>query len=238
MPKQTFVFKQFAIHQDKCAMKVGTDAVIIGSWVNPQAARRILDIGTGSGVIALMLAQRSTAEIEAIDIDKDSCEQALENVKFSKWPARVKVRQISFQDFSNLSQDKFDLIVSNPPYFIDSLKSKEESRAHARHSDLLPFDAMISGVKKLLHPGGKFYLILPSKEANLFRDMAEQKGLHLSKLLRVRTTRDKSTEKRHVMRFEFSPKSFSEETIIIEKDKRHEYTQEYKELTKDFYLQF
>jgi tRNA1Val (adenine37-N6)-methyltransferase len=238
MANQAFVFKQFTIHQDKCAMKVGTDAVILGSWVNPGDAKKILDIGTGTGIIALMLAQKSSGEILAIDIEKESCEQAIENVKFSKWPHRVKVHNISLQDFATLCTEKFDLIVSNPPYFIDSLKSREESRAHARHSDTLPFDELISSVKKLLHPKGKFYLILPPKEADLFRDMAKQKGLSISKLLRIRTREDKSTEKRQVMRFEFKPKSFSEETIVIEKDQRHEYTEQYIELTKDFYLQF
>ena len=219
-------------------MKVGTDAVILGAWVNVKDSKKILDIGTGTGVIALMLAQKSPAEITAIEIGKDAYEQALENVRFSKWPTQVSVQNISFQDYYTLSTEKFDLIVTNPPYFTDSLKSKEESRASARHNDTLPFDILISGVKKLLHAQGKFYLILPAKEGDIFRDMAEQKGLHLSKLLRIRTKADKTTEKRHVMRFEFTPKSFSEETIVIEQDARHDYTQEYKDLTKDFYLGF
>ncbi len=220
-------------------MKVGTDAVILGAWTDPRDAKQILDIGTGTGVIALMLAQKSEAIIEAIEIDKDSCDQASDNVKFSKWQNRINVQHISFQDYSTIHDDKkFDLIITNPPYFIASLKNKEESRALARHSDLLPFNTLISGVKKLLHPKGRFYVILPSKEADLFRDLAEQKGLHLSKLLRIKTRLDKPEEKRHVMRFEFNPKSFSEETLVIEKGKRHEYTEEYKQLTKDFYLNF
>lgn len=238
MSNQAFVFKEFTIHQDKCAMKVGTDAVILGAWVNTADARKILDIGTGTGIIALMLAQRSKADIHAIEIDRDSYEQACGNVKFSKWPEQIKVHHISFQDYATLGNEKFDLIVTNPPYFIASLKNKEESRALARHTDLLPFDALIDGVKKLLQPGGRFFLILPAKEANIFRDMAEQKGLHLSKLLRIKTRLDKPEEKRHIMRFEFSPRSFSEETLVIEKDNRHQYTKEYKELTRDFYLNF
>jgi tRNA1Val (adenine37-N6)-methyltransferase len=238
MSSQAFVFKEFTIHQEKSAMKVGTDAVILGACVNPADAKKILDIGTGTGVIALMLAQRSKAEIEAIDIDKDSCDQAEENVKFSKWASRIKVHCISFQDFVGTISDKFDLIVTNPPYFTASLKNKEESRALARHTDQLPFEDLIDGVKKSLHPAGKFFLILPYKEANTFRDLAEAKGLHLSKLLRVKSRLDKTEDKRHVMRFEFTPKSFSEETIVIEKDSRHQYTREYMELTKDFYLDF
>lgn len=219
-------------------MKVGTDAVILGAWVDPADAKNILDIGTGTGVLALMLAQKSKAKIEAIEIDKDSCDQASDNVRFSKWPDRINIQHISFQDFSTLSEGKFDLIVTNPPYFIASLKNKEESRALARHSDLLPFSTLISGVKKLLHPKGRFYLILPSKEADIFRDLAEQNGLHLSKLLRIKTRVDKPEEKRHVMKFEFSPTSFSEQTLIIEQGSRHEYSEEYKTLTKDFYLNF
>jgi tRNA1Val (adenine37-N6)-methyltransferase len=238
MSNQAFVFKEFTIHQEKSAMKVGTDAVILGAWVNPADAKKILDVGTGTGVIALMLAQRSKAEIEAIDIDKDSCEQAEDNVRFSKWASRIKVHCTSFQEFVGTIADKFDLIVTNPPYFTASLKNKEESRALARHTDQLPFEDLIDGVKKSLHPSGKFFLILPYKEANTFRDLAEAKGLHLSKLLRIKSRLDKTEDKRHIMRFEFTPKSFSEETIVIEKDNRHQYTREYMELTKDFYLDF
>ncbi len=238
MAHQTFVFKQFNIQQDKCAMKVGTDAVLLGAWIKTNGAQHILDIGTGTGVIAIMLAQKSNATIDAIDIEINACTQARENVRFCKWNKRIQVHHISAQDYARTNPPKYDLIVSNPPYFIQSSKSAEEERTHARHNDLLPFQELIESVIALLSPKGRFCVILPNKEAGILRDMAENKGLQLSKLMRVRTKVNQDNEKRHLMQFEFQPASFSEESIVIEKDERHEYTEEYKELTRDYYINF
>jgi len=237
MANQEFVFKQFKIKQDKCAMKVGTDAVLLGSWVNTANANTILDIGTGTGIIALMLAQRSNALIDAIDIDKNAFIQATENVADSKWKEHIKVHHISLQQFADEHTEKFDLIVSNPPYFVDSSKASEESRSNARHTDQLPYDHLLKGVLKLLSPHGKFYVILPTKESEQFRDLAEENKLFLTKLTRVITRTDKP-EKRWLMRFEFTRKTFSEDSITIEEDARHQYTDAYKELTKEYYLAF
>jgi tRNA1Val (adenine37-N6)-methyltransferase len=238
MPNTSFAFKQFTIKQDLCAMKVGTDAVLLGSWVQPNGSKSILDIGTGTGIIALMLAQKSDAKIEAIDIDEDSVTQAKQNVLDSKFASKIEVFQSSFQAFAKETDRKFNLIVTNPPYFEQSLKSSDEQRSFARHSDVLPFDELLDGVVKLLDPKGKFYVILPIIEAEKFRVIAEKKGLHLSKLLRVKSRTDKEIEKRHLMQFEFTPSEFSERTLSIEHQERHHYTDEYKELTKDYYPNF
>lgn len=237
MSNQTFAFKQFKIVQDKCAMKVGTDAVLLGSWVNASNAKTILDIGTGTGIIALMLAQKSSARIDAIDIDLNAFIQATENVNDCTWKDRIEVHHISLQQFAKESDHKYDSIVSNPPYFIDSSKASEESRTNARHTDQLPFKDLLDGVLKLLNPNGKFYVILPTKESELFREDAEKHKLFLTKVTRVITRTDKP-EKRLLMRFEFIQRAFSEDSITIEKDERHSYTDEYKELTKDYYLAF
>jgi tRNA1Val (adenine37-N6)-methyltransferase len=239
MSNVSFAFKKFNIKQDRCAMKVGTDAVLLGAWVAPNGSNRILDIGTGTGVISLMLAQKSNAAITAIDIDKDSTEQATTNVAESSFKNHVEVKHMSFQELAQTCTHKFDLIVTNPPYFIDSAKNKDESRRkNARHADLLPFKDLIDGVKKLLDDKGKFCLILPKNEAGIFRSMAELKGLYLSKLLRIRTTLEKDSEKRRLMQFEFKESEFSESTLVIEADSHRNYTTEYKELTKDYYLHF
>jgi len=238
MSNQHFAFKQFLIRQDKCAMKVGTDAVLLGAWVKPNGAKRILDIGTGTGVIALMLAQRTEALIDGIDIDDMACLQAQENVALSPWFERVRILHHSLQEYSEETTTRYDLIVSNPPYFLDSSKALGLERTTARHADLLPYVELIESVIRILDKKGKFCVILPYKEASILRELAKERGLHLSKLLRVRTRTDKETEKRQIMQFEFSPSSFSEETIVIEKDERHSYTEEYKELTKDYYLGF
>lgn len=237
MPHETFVFKQFTIHQDKCHMKVGTDAVLLGSWIQPQQEKRILDIGTGTGILAIMLAQKSTAHIDAIEIDQGAYEQAVQNATFCKWRNRIKVYHESLQQFTSTHKEKYDLIVSNPPYFVDSSKPPKEGRVAARHNDFLSFEELIDGVVKTLNPAGKFLVILPNKEATSLKDLAEKQGLRLSRLLRI-TKHDKATEKRHIMQFEFSPTSFNEETIVIEKEGRHEYTDEYKELTKEYYIHF
>lgn len=238
MPNSAFAFKQFNVKQDKCAMKVGTDAVLLGSWIQPNGSTHILDIGTGTGVIALMLAQKTNASIVGIDIDVSATQQAQENVDESKFKNSITLFNTSFQDYVKTTSLKFQLIVSNPPFFEQSLKSSDEKRSNARHADVLPFDELLEGVIKVLDETGKFCLILPTLEADKFRNMAQKKGLYLSKLLRVKSRVDKDTDKRHLMQFEFKPTEFSEETIAIEEDQRHSYTQAYKELTKAYYLNF
>lgn len=219
-------------------MKVGTDAVLLGAWVIPNGSSQILDIGTGTGIIALMLAQKSNAEIHAIDIEKSACDQARINVEESIFRHKVSVSHHSLQEFSKISGKKFDLIVTNPPYFVGSLKNSASDRSHARHADVLPYVELVDGVKLLLNPKGKFCLILPKKEAEKFRELAESKGFHLSKLLRVRTRLDKDEEKRHLMQFEYFPTEFSESTLVIEQDERKSYTEEYRKLTSDYYIHF
>lgn len=238
MSNSTFAFKQFVIKQDKCAMKVSTDAVLLGAWVIPNGSQNILDIGTGTGVIALMLAQKSKGKIHAIDIDKSAYEQAKINFAESVFKDHLSIEHKSLQEFSKTVGVKFDLIVTNPPYFVDSLKNSDSNRSNARHADVLPYIELIEGVKAVMSEKGKFCLILPKNEALKFRELAEARGFHLSKLLRIRTTLDKDEEKRHLMQFEFRPTEFSESTLVIEKDERHSYTDEYKKLTQDYYIHF
>lgn len=175
MPGTSFAFKQFIIKQDKCAMKVGTDAVLLGAWVIPNGSKQILDIGTGTGVVALMLAQKTEAHIDAIDIDENAFIQAKQNVSESKFANQVSVIHSSLQDYSKITSNKYNLIVTNPPYFEQSLKSSDEQRSFARHADVLPFEELIEGVTKLLDQKGKFCLILPTLEAEKFRAMAQKK---------------------------------------------------------------
>src|SRR4051812_37120730 len=161
MSDSTFRFRQFTVHQDKCAMKVGTDAVLLGSWIRPGLSRYILDIGTGTGLLALMIAQKSFAGIDAIDIDQGAFFQATENVRISPWYSRIYIYHQSFQNFSKTTTKQYDLVVTNPPYFHDASKPSIESRIHARHDDQLTFLELANGVKKVISPEGKFYLILP-----------------------------------------------------------------------------
>ncbi len=238
MPNDFFAFKQFTINQSQCAMKVNTDGVLLGAWVIPNGSKKILDIGTGTGVIALMLAQKSEATITAIEIDKDSAQQADENFKSSKFYNQLNLINVSFQAYAKQTNEKFNLIVTNPPYFVDSLASIQPNKAIAKHNYALPFDELIDNVKLVLEVKGKFCVILPKNEAEQFRELAKQKGLYLSKLLRVKTKQESESEKRHLMQFEYRETEFSEAALVIEKEKRHEYTDEYINLTKDYYLHF
>jgi tRNA1Val (adenine37-N6)-methyltransferase len=238
MSNPSFIFKQFTIFQHKGAHKVGTDAVLIGSWAQVDKARKILDIGTGTGIIALMMAQKSNASIDAIDIEQSSYEQALDNVSHSRWHDRIRVHRSSLQDFAKKNEHKFDVIITNPPYFVDSYKAPDEERSHARHNDTLPFADLVQGVKQLLSPDGRFYIILPTREAQDFKSMAEKKGLFLVKRLRVKTKLVNDTEKRHLMQFSYNSQPLVDQTLSIEKEGHHDYTDEYKILTGDFYLHF
>jgi tRNA1Val (adenine37-N6)-methyltransferase len=221
-------------------MKIGTDAVLLGSWVKTYGVRSVLDIGTGTGVIALMIAQKCAAEIDAIEIDHDSAEQARFNAAQSPWSERVHVQNISLQDFVKIHDGKYDLIVSNPPYFVDSLLSSEANRTAARHTVHLTFEELISCAVKLLSKEGKFNVILPVKEGEQFVDIALKHGLYLRRLMRVRSSPGKA-DKRWLMQFGFTKKEqISDSALVMESDPqlRHSYTQEYIELTKDYYLQF
>ena len=235
MSEATFHFRQFTVHQEKCAMKVGTDAVLLGSWIKTGNANKILDIGTGSGIIALMLAQKSVAEINAIDIDVNAFQQAHENFMISPWFDRLKSIHQSLQDFSFKHEGKYDLIVTNPPYFHHASKPVEESRINARHSELLTFDELVDGVRKLLNPEGRFIVILPCKEGMEFLDKAQRKELFCHHLLRIKTKADKN-EKRLIMEFGFHFGILTEEEIIIQEEDGS-FTQDYIDLTRDYYIQ-
>jgi tRNA1Val (adenine37-N6)-methyltransferase len=216
-------------------MKVGTDAVLLGSWLQTGNAENILDIGTGSGLIALMLAQKSNARIDAIDIDEHAYKQARENFLISPWFDRLQSIHQSLQEFSNNYSGKYDLIVTNPPYFHHASKPAIESRLNARHGDLLTFDELIDGVKKLLKTNGRFCVILPCKEGMEFLEKAQRKELFCHHILRVKTKADKN-EKRLIMEFSFQFKTLTEEEIKIHEEDGS-FTKEYIDLTRDYYIQ-
>lgn len=232
----SFQFKEFIVHQDSTAMKVGTDGVLLGAWVNPIESN-ILDIGTGTGLIALMLAQRTNkAIIEAVEINAAAYKQAENNFLLSKWKSRLNPINESIQNFT--SQKKYDLIVSNPPYFVNSTKAPDDSRSTARHSDSLSFNELLHSVTNLLSLKGTFSLILPVNEATLFLKLATSKKLYLNRRCKIKPNINKD-HNRVLMDFSFTPvKHFIDEQLTIETEKRHEYTKEYITLTKDFYLNF
>ena len=260
-----FKFKQFTIHQDRTAMKVGTDGVLLGAWAPiAPTAKKLLDIGTGTGLIALMLAQRLTQctmhnakctidteksdvnnyelcimncelKIDAIDIDQSSIEQATENIKNSPFASYITPHHTSLQEHT--ATEKYDAIVCNPPYFVASLKCPDASRTQARHTDSLSFDDLLQHSARLLNPKGSLSVILPINEGNQLIELAPKYGFSLTELVHVHPT-PTSEPKRLLMHF---IKQSTENSSILSSKltielARHQYTPEYIALTRNFYL--
>jgi tRNA1Val (adenine37-N6)-methyltransferase len=236
MANNYFSFKQFTIYQDRCAFKVGTDGVLLGAYADVSQAVKILDIGTGTGLIALMLAQRCEAIITAIEPDKESFSQACLNIEGSNWTKRIKTHNSSLQDFFP-GDDKFDLIITNPPYFTDSLKNPDPGKASARHNFLLSNDDLLAGVKRLITDDGKFQIILPYAEAYVFIAAAQAYGFYCNDILKVKPL-PTSEIKRMILTFTRQRLKPTEKFLTIEHGKRHEFTEEYMNLTRNFYLNF
>lgn len=231
-----FKFKQFNVNHDRCAMKIGTDAVLLGAWATiEQQPFSILDIGAGSGIISLIMAQRSNAQvIDGIEIDDEAYEQCVENFEASPWGDRLFCYHASLEEFTDEIDDKYDLIVSNPPFYSENYKTENESRDLARFQDALPFNHLIECASKLLAPNGKFSVIIPHKETTQFSKIAKHFKLYPNKILQVKGT-PKSEIKRSLIEYSFSETKIETNQLVIEIE-RHQYTEGYINLCKEFYL--
>ena len=232
----TFTFKQFQVNQDRCAMKIGTDGVLLGAWTplnnNPF---NVLDIGAGTGILSLMLAQRSNSEqIDAIEIDEDAYEQCVENFETSPWGDKLFCFHAGLDEFVDEPEDEYDLIISNPPFYAEDFKTDNSQRDMARFQDAMPFEELIEAATLLLSDNGIFSVIIPFKEEAKFVSMCKELDLFPFKITRVKGTPN-SEIKRSLLAF-----SRIEQTPIIDEltieISRHQYTPEYIDLTKDFYL--
>ena len=231
-----FQFKQFSVAQDRCAMKVGTDAVLLGAWsALDHMPNTILDIGSGTGILALIMAQRSTAElIDALEIDADAYEQCVHNFETSDWGDRLFCYHASLDEFVGEIEDTYDLIISNPPFYTDHFKSRNEARNKARFEDALPFEELLTSASKLLSVTGQLNVIIPFSEEINFISLAKNVDLYPIRILRVRG-QEESPVKRSLISFTFQENKIEVSELTIEIT-RHHYTQEYINLTKDFYL--
>ncbi|MBV7334214.1 methyltransferase [Chloroflexi bacterium TSY] len=266
MPNPYFRFKQFVIYQDRCAMKVGTDGVLLGAWVSLAHAHQILDIGTGTGLIALMLAQRvaqyncadsllvargnssdsaartgSSRRIDAIEIDEAAYEQACENVERSPWAEQIDVHHLSMQAYTNMCQRRYDLIVSNPPYFANSYQSRQASRNTARHSNQLEPTELLSAADRLLKVGGRLALIYPYEQMQAVLKQTQEHGLYCRRKLYVQPTPESPVKRLLVeleKRFSFVEPPPCHETTIALELARHVYTPEFIDLIRDFYVKY
>ena len=232
---EKFTFKQFSVEQSGAAMKVGTDGVLLGAWVGLSAdTKRVLDVGTGTGLLALMVAQRTTeAQIVAVEIEPQAAEQARVNVTSSPWAERIKVVCVDAKEYD--SEQKFDLIISNPPYFTASLHSPDAERNLARHTDTLSLSTLCSLAVRLLSENGRLAVVLPSDCERTIRMAAIGVGLHPTRLCRVRTSSAKHP-KRVLM--EFSRRGDGEQQSELVMSHKGESTEEYVELIHDFYLRY
>jgi len=231
-----FYFKQFTVQQDRCAMKIGTDGVLLGAWAEVSQAQQILDIGTGSGVIALMLAQRTeTARIHAVEVETEAYHQACENVQASPWADRLSVYHAAIQDFAQSSGIQYDLIVSNPPFFSGGTFSGSQDRNSVRHTVKLPHGDLLQVARKLLSAEGSFCVILPLIEGLRFAELAQNYHLFCTKMTEVRPKAEKPVE-RLLMQFQRNARPLLKDSLVVQHEERNDWTEDYIKLTGAFYL--
>lgn len=233
---EPFQFKEFTVHQDRCAMKIGTDGVLLGAWagagIEPDS---ILDVGAGTGVIGLQMAQRFDAQIiDAVEIDTDAYEQCQENFEASPWGDRLFCYHAAFQEFAQEIDERYDLIVSNPPFYTEDYKTPDPKRDRARFNDALPFDHLLVCAAHMLSEDGVIALILPHDHERELIELAGQIGLKPARICRVRGQLE-SPIKRSMIEFCKTDRDPVESELTLEIT-RHEYTPEYRELVSKFYL--
>lgn len=235
MSNPYFGFKNFTVYHDKCAMKVGTDGVLLGAWVKLRKAKKVLDVGTGTGLIALMLSQRSGGllSVDAIDIDESAVFQTLENVGRTPF-LHIKAIHTSLHEYDKRCEEKYDMIVSNPPYFSSSLHSPDGKRTLARHTNSLPMVEFMTISARLLSPNGYLSLVFPYSEKDLLIKLAENVGLFVSRITNVYPMSHLNA-KRVLLEFSKVKQEAEITDLIIEKE-RHVYTDDFAGLVKDFYL--
>jgi tRNA1Val (adenine37-N6)-methyltransferase len=231
-----FQFKQFAVNQDQCAMKIGTDGVLLGAWA-PIDTRpnSILDIGTGTGIIALMLAQRCDAQqIDALEIDENAYENAVDNFESSPWSDRLFCFHAGLDEFVEEPEDEYDLIVSNPPFYVEDYRSENHQRDLARFQEAMPFEDLVEAASLLLSENGVFAVIIPFKEEENFLELAKEYELFPIKITRVKGTHETQIVRSLLAFRRYELAVLTADELVIEIN-RHEYTDDYIALTKDFY---
>ena len=236
MSNNYFQFKQFTVWQYNSALKVGTDGVLLGSWIDSKNAQNILDIGTGTGLLALMVAQKCNAEIDAVEINPEACKDATYNFSQSQWNKRIQLIESDFFSFIKGSSKQYDCIISNPPYFKNALLSPSNSKNIARHTNSLPHEKLLKGVATILSNNGLFYIILPSDISKAFISTARLSGLHPNNILRVFSKETDLLPIRSLICLSRNDCKAKESDLIIYQ--QDGYTEAYKALTRDYYLAF
>jgi tRNA1Val (adenine37-N6)-methyltransferase len=235
MANDYFQFKQFTIKQSGSAFKVTTDSVLLGAWADFTNARTILDIGTGTGLLALMAAQRSNARISAIEPDEMSYRQAEFNISSSPWKERISITNCSLQEFMLSGKTQFDSIITNPPFFSGSLLNPDPRKAMARHNASLSSDFLLISSARLLSENGSLHMVLPVIDGEKIIEVAPGFGLFCQRIMKIKPT-GLQQPKRLLMTFGRNAEAIREESLTIENGVRHSYSDEYNTLTRSFYL--
>ena len=235
MDQRPFFFKRFALFHHRSTMKIGTDAILLGRWVEVDENDEVLDIGTGCGLLPLMLAQKGIKSADAVEIDRDSFEEAAQNFINSAWKSRLFAINDDVKHYAEHCTKKYDLVVSNPPFFFGDNIPEKEKKGLARHTNTLSYNDLLVAVKKLLKPEGRFALVLPALESLTFLKDAENQGFYLEKEMKIVPIEGKEPNRINMQLVVNQVDAVKSETFIL-RHPDHSFTKEYKEFLKDYYL--
>lgn len=237
MDSRPFFFKKFGMFHHRSTMRVGTDAVLFARWVGVSCSDRVLDVGTGSGIIPLILAQREAGRVDAIELDFDSCEEARRNFEISVWSDKLAVFNEDVRFFADNAKEKYDLIVSNPPFYSSDVKPIREKKVMARHVSTLSYQDLLVSARKMLKDDGRLAVVLPYYESRLFIKDAEKQGFYLQKEFLISPIEGKEPNRVN-LQFGLNNQQCDDRVLFTIRNKDYLYTEEYKEFLKDFYLDF
>jgi tRNA1Val (adenine37-N6)-methyltransferase len=232
-----FHLKQFSLFHHQSTMKVGTDSLLLGIWAKVNGVQRILDVGSGCGILSLLMAARSNAFIDAVELDKDSWAEAQSNFSSSKFSERLHAIHADFSEFSKETSTKYDLIISNPPFFINDMRSEKLKRSNARHGDSLSYKELCKGVSGLLQKSGRFCLVLPYDESKAFLNIADETGLHISRKLLIFPKRGLQPNRVN-LELSFHKTAEKDNEIFVIREESNKFTDQYIHFFKDYLLGF
>ena len=235
MDCRPFFFKKFGLFHHRSTMKIGTDAILLARWVEVSENDDVLDIGTGCGLIPLMLAQKGIKSADAVEIDRDSCEEAAQNFSISAWNSRLFAINDDIKHYAEISTKRYDLIVSNPPFFFGDNIPEKAKKGLARHTNTLSYKDLLISAKKLLKPEGRFALVLPARESRTFLQEAENQGFFLEKEMKIVPIEGKEPNRINMQLVVNQVDSIKSETFVL-RHPDHSFTKDYKDFLKDYYL--
>ena len=237
MDCRPFFFKKFGMFHHRSTMRIGTDAVLFAQWVSVKSSDNVLDIGTGSGIIPMILSQKGVGSVDAVELDKDSFEEAKQNFSISVWNEKLNVFNIDVRNFADETDKKYDLIVSNPPYYASDVKPIKEKKVMARHVSTLSFNDLLISAKKMMKGDARFAVVLPFYESRLFIKEAECLGFYLQKEMQIIPIEGKDANRVN-MQFVLNEVDEVETELFTIRNKDYSYTEDYKFFLKDYYLDF